>query len=100
MALTRRRLHSIPNMHWKPCIRTSRCSATLTTIRVGTISLQRSSPASRISSMRTFDLARVSHDVLKTLYGTSDDTVLFWAHHEKLLVVDKSIAFMGGLDMC
>ncbi|KAF8315399.1 phospholipase D [Clavulina sp. PMI_390] len=24
----------------------------------------------------------------------------FWAHHEKLCVVDHSIAFIGGLDMC
>lgn len=30
----------------------------------------------------------------------SGDTVLFWAHHEKLCVVDGSIAFMGGLDLC
>ena len=26
--------------------------------------------------------------------------VLFWAHHEKLCVIDERIAFMGGLDMC
>jgi hypothetical protein len=42
----------------------------------------------------------LSHDTLKTLYGTSDDVVLFWAHHEKLCLVDGNIAFMGGLDMC
>lgn len=51
-------------------------------------------------SLRTFDLAKVSGDVLKTLYGTSDDMVLFWAHHEKLCIIDRKIAFMGGLDMC
>lgn len=51
-------------------------------------------------SLRTFDLAKVSGDALKTLYGTSDDIVLFWAHHEKLCIVDGRIAFMGGLDMC
>ena len=26
--------------------------------------------------------------------------VLFWAHHEKLLVIDRKLVFMGGLDMC
>lgn len=26
--------------------------------------------------------------------------VLFWAHHEKLVVVDRKIGFMGGLDLC
>ncbi|KAF9649936.1 phospholipase D [Thelephora ganbajun] len=24
----------------------------------------------------------------------------YWAHHEKLCVIDQAIAFMGGLDMC
>jgi phospholipase D1/2 len=51
-------------------------------------------------SLRTFDLAKFSGDALKALYGTSEDTVLYWAHHEKLCLVDDKIAFMGGLDMC
>ncbi|OIW28351.1 phospholipase D/nuclease [Coniochaeta ligniaria NRRL 30616] len=51
-------------------------------------------------SLRTFDLAKFSQDALKTLYGTSDDVVLYWAHHEKLCLIDGKIAFMGGLDMC
>jgi phospholipase D1/2 len=51
-------------------------------------------------SLRTFDLAKFSQDALKTLYGTHDDVVLFWAHHEKLCIVDRKVAFMGGLDMC
>jgi len=51
-------------------------------------------------SLRTFELAKFSQDALKTLYGTSDDVVLYWAHHEKLCLVDGRIAFMGGLDMC
>ncbi|KAL2135746.1 hypothetical protein VTI74DRAFT_7116 [Chaetomium olivicolor] len=42
-------------------------------------------------SLKTFDLARTSEDVLKSLYGTAEDTVLYWAHQ---------VAFMGGLDMC
>ena len=24
----------------------------------------------------------------------------YWAHHEKLCVIDEAIAFMGGLDLC
>lgn len=24
----------------------------------------------------------------------------FWAHHEKLVVVDQLIAFVGGVDLC
>lgn len=26
--------------------------------------------------------------------------VFFWAHHEKLLVIDHSICFLGGIDLC
>ncbi|KAK9471730.1 uncharacterized protein V1510DRAFT_396593 [Dipodascopsis tothii] len=26
--------------------------------------------------------------------------ILFWAHHEKIVVVDHAIAFVGGLDLC
>lgn len=26
--------------------------------------------------------------------------VLYWAHHEKLCLIDGEIAFMGGLDLC
>jgi hypothetical protein len=46
------------------------------------------------------DLSKASGDALKALYGTSDEIVLFWAHHEKLCVIDRKLAFMGGLDMC
>lgn len=26
--------------------------------------------------------------------------VFFWAHHEKLLIIDNSIGFVGGIDLC
>ncbi|XP_067674242.1 phospholipase D1-like isoform X4 [Haliotis asinina] len=26
--------------------------------------------------------------------------VLLWAHHEKLVVIDQSVAFLGGIDLC
>ncbi|KAJ2950830.1 hypothetical protein O0L34_g9101 [Tuta absoluta] len=26
--------------------------------------------------------------------------VLFWAHHEKIVCVDQTVAFVGGIDMC
>ncbi|KAJ8985396.1 hypothetical protein NQ317_007554 [Molorchus minor] len=26
--------------------------------------------------------------------------ILFWAHHEKMVVVDQTYAFLGGLDLC
>jgi phosphatidylserine/phosphatidylglycerophosphate/cardiolipin synthase-like enzyme len=29
-----------------------------------------------------------------------DNNVLFWSHHEKIVVVDNRLAFIGGLDLC
>ncbi|RCH77490.1 hypothetical protein CU098_001960, partial [Rhizopus stolonifer] len=33
-------------------------------------------------------------------HSLSNDTVLFWSHHEKIVVVDNRLAFVGGLDLC
>ncbi|KAE8150678.1 hypothetical protein BDV25DRAFT_153966 [Aspergillus avenaceus] len=51
-------------------------------------------------SLDAKSLVEMSGDTLKGLYGMHEDVVLYWAHHEKLCVVDGRIAFMGGLDMC
>jgi phospholipase D1/2 len=51
-------------------------------------------------SLKTFDLAKIPEDGIKSLYGLTDDVILYWAHHEKLCLVDGKLAFMGGLDMC
>jgi phospholipase D1/2 len=45
-------------------------------------------------------LAQMPGDSLKAIYGAHGDTVLYWAHHEKLCLVDGETAFMGGLDLC
>lgn len=26
--------------------------------------------------------------------------VFFWAHHEKIVVIDQSVALLGGIDLC
>ncbi|RIA98130.1 hypothetical protein C1645_750674 [Glomus cerebriforme] len=33
-------------------------------------------------------------------HDISGNFTLFWAHHEKIVVVDRKIAFIGGLDLC
>ncbi|KAF2628526.1 phospholipase D/nuclease [Macroventuria anomochaeta] len=51
----------------------------------------------------TFSPAKIAQlplDGLKSVYGSTDGTVLYWAHHEKLCLIDGTIAFMGGLDLC
>jgi phospholipase D1/2 len=31
---------------------------------------------------------------------TNPETILRWSHHEKIVVVDRKIAFVGGIDLC
>ncbi|THX65423.1 phospholipase D/nuclease [Aureobasidium pullulans] len=50
--------------------------------------------------MTAANLTKLPGDALKAVYGMNGDTVLYWAHHEKLCLVDDHIAFMGGLDLC
>lgn len=51
-------------------------------------------------ALKGFDICQLPEDGLKKLYGFSHDAILYWAHHEKLLLVDGKLAFMGGLDLC
>jgi phospholipase D1/2 len=46
------------------------------------------------------DLIQLPADGLRALYGASKDVILYWAHHEKLCLIDGKLAFMGGLDLC
>jgi len=38
--------------------------------------------------------------VLRYPDHTGQNAVLFWGHHEKLVIIDQSIALFGGLDLC
>ncbi|CAI7633819.1 unnamed protein product [Penicillium bialowiezense] len=51
-------------------------------------------------SLDSASLSKMSKDTLKGLYGMNEDVILYWAHHEKLCLIDGQTAFMGGLDMC
>ncbi|RFU79318.1 phospholipase [Trichoderma arundinaceum] len=34
------------------------------------------------------------------IFENAADMTIYWAHHEKFIVIDYSIAFIGGLDLC
>ncbi|CAE7033193.1 hypothetical protein PTNB73_04902 [Pyrenophora teres f. teres] len=51
-------------------------------------------------SLSPAKLVQLPGDGLKALYGAHEGTVMYWAHHEKLCLVDGHTAFMGGLDLC
>lgn len=61
--------------------------------------------SSFLSSLQNLSLSakiasQLPGDALKAIYGMNDDVILYWAHHEKLCLVDGKTAFMGGLDLC
>lgn len=61
--------------------------------------------SSFVSSLQNLSLsaktaASLPLDALKAVYGMNEDVILYWAHHEKLCIVDGKTAFMGGLDLC
>lgn len=51
-------------------------------------------------SLNAKTVAQLPGDALKAIYGMNDDVILYWAHHEKLCLIDGKTAFMGGLDLC
>ena len=51
-------------------------------------------------SLNAATVSKLPQDALKAIYGFDEDVILYWAHHEKLCLVDGRIAFMGGLDLC
>ncbi|RDW82884.1 phospholipase D [Coleophoma crateriformis] len=51
-------------------------------------------------SLKDFNLANLPEESKHALFGVNNDVVLYWAHHEKLCLIDSKIAFMGGLDLC
>lgn len=53
-----------------------------------------------MGALNALSLSKAPEDAVKSLYGSAGEVVLYWAHHEKLCLVDRTIAFMGGLDMC
>ncbi|MCJ1281593.1 hypothetical protein MMC26_000913 [Xylographa opegraphella] len=51
-------------------------------------------------SLSAATMSKLPEDALKAVYGMNEDVVLYWAHHEKLCLIDGKIAFLGGLDLC
>lgn len=45
------------------------------------------------------DVDHISDRTLQTLFGMVGGPTLLWAHHEKLVIVDQHVAFLGGIDL-
>ena len=37
---------------------------------------------------------------IKSLKEHSPAGVFLWSHHEKCVIIDQSVAFTGGIDLC
>ena len=51
-------------------------------------------------SLTAANLSKLPGDAVQGIYGVSEGAILYWAHHEKLCLIDGQTAFMGGLDLC
>lgn len=51
-------------------------------------------------SLNAKTASQLPGDALKAIYGIHEGVILYWAHHEKLCLIDGKTAFMGGLDLC
>ena len=40
------------------------------------------------------------HPNIKVTRHPKGSSSILWSHHEKLVIIDKQIAFVGGLDLC
>ena len=53
-----------------------------------------------LNSKYTQDTLEKLHKNIKVTRHPSDKFDLLWSHHEKLVVIDQQIGYVGGLDLC
>jgi len=53
-----------------------------------------------INSSYTKNVLKNLHPNILITRHPKNDTTLLWSHHEKLVIIDQKMAFVGGLDLC
>ena len=53
-----------------------------------------------INSLYTKEVLKNMHDNIKITRHPKGTSSILWSHHEKLVIIDQKIAFVGGLDLC
>ena len=53
-----------------------------------------------LNSKYTQDTLESLHKNIKVTRHPSDKLDLLWSHHEKLVIIDQQIGYVGGLDLC
>ncbi len=53
-----------------------------------------------LNSLYTKDTLKKLHKNIMVTRHPKGTTSVLWSHHEKLVIIDQKIAFVGGLDLC
>ena len=53
-----------------------------------------------INSLYAKNLLNNLHENIKVTRHPKGTSSILWSHHEKLVIIDQKIAFVGGLDLC
>ena len=53
-----------------------------------------------VNSLYTKNILMRLHENIKVTRHPKGISTLLWSHHEKLVIIDQKIAFVGGLDLC
>ena len=53
-----------------------------------------------LNSKHTEDVFKELNSNIKVTRHPSDAFTLLWSHHEKLVIIDQMIGYVGGLDLC
>ena len=53
-----------------------------------------------LNSKHTEDAFKKINPNIKVTRHPSEATTLLWSHHEKLVIIDQMIGYVGGLDLC
>ena len=53
-----------------------------------------------LNSKYTEDTLEKLHKNIEVIRHPSDKLDLLWSHHEKLVIIDQQIGYVGGLDLC
>lgn len=71
-------------------------------VRISVIVFKEITVSMAINSLHTKTALQRLHPSIRVLRHPDHYVAgnLYWAHHEKILIVDQQVAFIGGLDLC
>ena len=56
--------------------------------------------AGTVHSWHAISYLESLHPNIRAMRHPGGKTKVWWTHHQKLVVVDQQLAFVGGIDLC